>query len=92
MLLKVRIPGITVPWSNYNDTVSKFLIKYVVIFDFRTETSVKMAESNWKNISNQYRKITYMVPFIFVKVGEPPFIKESFFYVVFLYMSREPLT
>ena len=63
--------------SNYSDTVSKFLIKYVVIFDLRTETSPEMTENTHvigKNISNQCRKIIYMVPFIFGKFGEPRLI------------------
>ena len=68
--------------SSYNDTISKFLIKYVVIFDFRTETSSKSQKIIGKSINNQYRKITCMVPFIFGKFGEPPCVKESFFHRV----------
>ena len=71
--------------SNYNDLVSKFLIKYVVMFDFRTETSSKLHKVIGKNISNQYRKITYTVTFIFGKFGEPPCVKERFFHHVFVY-------
>ena len=71
--------------SKYNDTISKFLIKYVVIFDFRTETSSKWQKIIGENISNQYRKITYMVPFIFEKFGKPPCVKESFFHRVSVY-------
>ena len=59
--------------SNYNDTVSKFLIKYVVIFDFRTETSPKEQKMIGENISNQYQKITYRVPFVFRKIRQTAF-------------------
>ena len=72
--------------SNYNDIISKFLIKYVVMFDFRTETSLKIQKKIiGENTSNQYRKITYMVPFIFGKFGEPPYVKENFFHRVSVY-------
>ena len=74
--------------SDYNDTVSKFLIKYVVIFDFRMETSSKWQKMIGKNIGNQYRKITYMVPFIFGRFGEPPCVKERFFHRVFVYEPK----
>ena len=43
-----------------------------------------MTENN-KHISNQYRKITYRLPFIFAKFGEPPLIKESFSHPVSVY-------
>ena len=71
--------------SNYNAAVSKFLIKYVVIFDFMTETSSKLQKIIGKHISNQNRKITYMVPFIFGTFGEPPCVKERFFHRVSVY-------
>ena len=66
--------------SNYNATVSKFLIKYVAIVDFRTETSSKGQKIIGKN-----RKITYMLPFIFGKFGESPCVKERFFHRVSVY-------
>ena len=71
--------------SNYNDTVSKFLNKYVVVLDFGTESTSKRQKIIGKKYKQSKSKDILHGTFHFREIRRTAFEKESFFHRVSVY-------